>query len=133
MKHKNPQTTINTYDEQLRTLQQEVKIAFNRLDKAVQQVYDCQLSRNLFAPQSSDYNNLTANLETAQTELAKATNAYTGINTNYRRFALVHRADFQDCKEWTVVQETTFLTLSQMRQETYKVIANILHYNLKLR
>lgn len=125
--------TGNSYDKELCKLQQEVFTAFTRLENAVKRVQDYQQMRDLFTATSTDYQNLTAELESAQAELSQATKAYTGTNINYRHYALIHRADFDECKNWGVVQETTFLSLTTCRKETYQVIMRILQNQKKLR
>lgn len=125
--------TGNSYDKELCKLQREVFTAFTRLENAVKRVQDYQQMRDLFAATSADYQNLTAELEAAQTEMSQAAEAYTGTNVNYHHYALVNRADFDKCKNWGVVQETTFLSLTNCRKETYQVIMRILQNQKKLR
>lgn len=125
--------TGNSYDKELRKLQQEVFTAFTRLENAVKRVQDYQQMRDLFAATSADYQNLTAELEIAQTEMSQATETYTLTNVCYHRYALVHRADFDNCKDWGIVKETTFLSLTICRKETYQVIMRILQNQKKLR
>lgn len=125
--------TGNFYDKELRKLQQEVFAAFTRLENAVKQVQNYQQMRDLFAATSADYRNLTAKLETAQTEMSQATEVYTHTNICYHHYALVHRADFDDCKDWGIVKEATFFSLTICRNDTYQVIRRILQNQKKLR